>query len=128
MPKFVTIGYGDREGYDRIPPAIRDAAHAHDAKLWEHGVLMGIAGAPVQVRNHQAGRVQTSEGPFMALAIPVGEERHDPGGAKDCGGFFSRTRPSRSSRRGQSPRRLLRYASEWQISCPFCHSGRRAHR
>lgn len=71
VPKFVTIGYGDREGYDRTPPAIRDAAHAHDAKLREHGVLMGIAGAPVQVRNHQAGRVQTSEGPFMASAMPV---------------------------------------------------------
>ena len=33
MPKFVTIGYGDREGYDRTPAAIRDAAHAHDATL-----------------------------------------------------------------------------------------------
>ena len=29
MPKFVTIGYGDREGYDRTDPA----AHAHDAQL-----------------------------------------------------------------------------------------------
>jgi len=31
MPKFVAIGYGDRERYDRTNVAIRDAAHAHDA-------------------------------------------------------------------------------------------------
>lgn len=29
MPKFLTIGYGDREGYDRTPQRLRDAAHAH---------------------------------------------------------------------------------------------------
>ena len=44
MPKFVTIGYGDREGYDRTATSIREAAHAHDAQLVEKGVLMGIAG------------------------------------------------------------------------------------
>ena len=71
MPKFVTIGYGDREGYDRTPPAIRDAAHAHDATLLEGGVLMGIAGTPVQVRNHGASRVTTTDGPFMASSMPV---------------------------------------------------------
>ena len=27
MPRFVTIGYGDRAGYDRTQLAIRDAAH-----------------------------------------------------------------------------------------------------
>lgn len=71
MPKFVTIGYGDREGYDRTPEAIRDAAHAHDAKLRKDGVLMGIAGAPVQVRNPEAGRVETRDGPFMTSSLPV---------------------------------------------------------
>jgi hypothetical protein len=25
MPKFVTIGYGDRAGYDRTDPPVRDA-------------------------------------------------------------------------------------------------------
>jgi len=30
MPKFITIGYGDREGYDRTDADVRDAAHAHD--------------------------------------------------------------------------------------------------
>ncbi len=71
MPKFVTIGYGDREGYDCTPEAIRDAAHAHDAKLRKDGVLMGIAGAPVQVRNPEARRVETTAGPFMTSSLPV---------------------------------------------------------
>jgi hypothetical protein len=35
MPKFVTIGYGDQDGYDRTPAAIQSAGHAHDAKLRE---------------------------------------------------------------------------------------------
>lgn len=30
MPKFVTIGYGSREGYDRTDAADRDAAHARE--------------------------------------------------------------------------------------------------
>ena len=71
MPKFVTIGYGAQEGYDRTAPAIRDAAHANDAKLQRAGALMGIAGAPVQVRNHEAKRVETTEGPFMSAPLPV---------------------------------------------------------
>ena len=33
MPKFITIGYGDQDGYDRTSSSIRDAAHAQDAKL-----------------------------------------------------------------------------------------------
>ena len=49
MPMFVTIGYGDREGYDRTDPTVRDAAHAHDARLQRDGAVMGVAGAPVQV-------------------------------------------------------------------------------
>ncbi|MEP2828272.1 YciI family protein [Parvibaculum sp.] len=71
MPKFVTIGYGDQEGYDRTAPAIRDAAHAHDAKLQQDGVLMGIAGAPVQVRNPDASHVETADGSFMTSPLPV---------------------------------------------------------
>lgn len=71
MPKFVTIGYGDREGYDRTPVAVRDAAHAHDATLRKNGVLMGIAGAPVQVRNPGAAQVETAKGPFMTSSLPV---------------------------------------------------------
>ncbi|CAB3871075.1 YciI family protein [Achromobacter denitrificans] len=71
MPKFVTIGYGDQAGYDRTPPAIRNAAHAHDATLRKDGVLMGIAGKPVQVRNPAAAGVETADGPFMTSSLPV---------------------------------------------------------
>ena len=71
MPKFITIGYGDRAGYDRTAEAVRDAAHAHDARLQADGVLMGIAGAPVQVRNTDAARVETKEGPFLSSPLPV---------------------------------------------------------
>lgn len=71
MPKFVTIGYGDRAGYEHTTADVRDAAHAHDAKLRESGVLMGIAGAPVQVRNPEAAEVRTTSGPFMSSPLPV---------------------------------------------------------
>jgi hypothetical protein len=71
MTLFVTIGYGDRDGYDRTPDEVRDAAHAHDAQLQERGVVMGIAGPPVQVRNHDGAQVSTTSGPFMAAALPV---------------------------------------------------------
>ena len=43
MPKFITIGYGDREGYDRTAKTVRDVAHAHDEVLQKGGALMGIA-------------------------------------------------------------------------------------
>ena len=33
MPKFITIGYGDRAGYDSTPKEIRDAAHSHEAEM-----------------------------------------------------------------------------------------------
>jgi hypothetical protein len=71
MPKFVTIGYGDQEGYDRTAVGIREAAHAHDAKLQKAGVLMGIAGTPVQVRNPNAAKVETTDGPFMTSSLPL---------------------------------------------------------
>lgn len=65
MPRFVTIGYGDRAGYDRTDPKVRDAAHEHDERLRAEGALMGIAGEPVQVRNHDGAGVDTIEGPFL---------------------------------------------------------------
>ena len=71
MPKFITIGYGDREGYDRTDAAVRDAAHAHDARLLKTGVLMGVAGRPVQVRNTDAKSIETKAGPFMSCSLPV---------------------------------------------------------
>ncbi len=71
MPTFITIGYGDRAGYDRTPPPVRNAAHAHDELLQKRGALMGIAGTPVQVRNHQTAKVQTNTGPYLASQLPV---------------------------------------------------------
>src|SRR5262245_52323971 len=71
MPKFITIGYGDQVGYDRTPVAIKDAAHQQDARLRSEGAVMGIAGAPVQVRNPNAAHLETAHGPFMSSALPV---------------------------------------------------------
>ena len=71
MPKFVTIGYGDREGYDRTPIDVRNAAHTHDAELRKRGVLMGIAGQPVQVRNPDGAKVNIARGAFMSSALPI---------------------------------------------------------
>ena len=71
MPKFVAIGYGDRAGYERTPKSVRDAAHAQDAKLLAEGALIGMAGKPVQVRNPEAGHLETSEGPFMSSGLPI---------------------------------------------------------
>jgi len=71
MPTFITIGYGSQEAYDRTDLKIRDAAHAEDARLREGGALMGIAGAPVQVRNWDAKGIDRKEGPFMSSSLPI---------------------------------------------------------
>lgn len=71
MPKFIAIGYGGREGYDRTAKTVRDAAHAHDDVLIKSGALMGVAGIPVQVRNHLAEGVVTASGPYGASTLPV---------------------------------------------------------
>jgi hypothetical protein len=71
MPKFVTIGYGDQAGYDKTAGTVRDAAHAQDQKLRSEGALIGIAGAPVQVRNHDAKCVDVVDGAFMTTTLPI---------------------------------------------------------
>jgi hypothetical protein len=72
MSKFVTIGYGDEAGYERTPPEIRDAAHAHDDDLVRRaGALIGIAGSPVQVRNPEAKGTQTEPAAFMSSPLPI---------------------------------------------------------
>lgn len=71
MAKFVTIGYGDRAGYDRTEAAVRDTAHEHDERLRAAGAIGGIAGTPVQVRNHDAAGVRTEDGPFLSSRLPV---------------------------------------------------------
>jgi hypothetical protein len=71
MPKFLTIGYGDQAGYDRTPEVVRNAAHAHDAKLAADGALIGRAGSPVQVRNAESQKVEITTGPFMSAPLPI---------------------------------------------------------
>ena len=71
MPRFITIGYGDQAGYDRTAAAVRDAAHAHDRMLVERGIVMGIAGTPVQVRNPGGTGVAVDEGAFLRSDLPV---------------------------------------------------------
>jgi hypothetical protein len=71
MPKFVTIGYGDQEGYNRTPIDVRNAAHAHDSEMHKRGALMGIAGEPVQVRNPNAAKVSVTSGSFMSSALRI---------------------------------------------------------
>jgi hypothetical protein len=70
VPTFITIGYGDRAGYERTAAAIREAAHTWDAQIQAGGVLMGIAGEPVQVRNHDGAEVQTNADAFLRADLP----------------------------------------------------------
>ena len=71
MPTFIIVGYGDEDGYNRTDSAVRDDAHAHDDRLRAAGARMGVAGTPVQVRNHGGAGAQTTEGPFMSSSLPV---------------------------------------------------------
>ncbi|MFG3259181.1 YciI family protein [Streptomyces sp. NPDC048172] len=71
MAKFVTIGYGDQDGYDRTGKAVRDEAHAHDARLREGGAVLGIAGPPVRVRNPEGAGTTVEEGSFLSSDLPV---------------------------------------------------------
>jgi hypothetical protein len=71
MATFITIGYGDEAGYDRTDPDVRDAAHAHDARLQDSGVITGMAGDPVQVRNPDDCGVQVDRGAFLNAPLPI---------------------------------------------------------
>jgi len=71
MAQSITIGYGDQTGYEQTDASVREAAHAHDARLRADGALMGIAGAPVQVRNQNGADVRTSQGSFMRADLPI---------------------------------------------------------
>ena len=71
MAKFITIGYGDAAGYQSTSEAVRSAAHEHDARLVAGGAVSGIAGSPVQVRNHDGAGVQTQEGAFLHSDLPI---------------------------------------------------------
>ena len=71
MPKYIAIGYGDESGYQRTPENVRRMAHDHDELLQKSGVLMGIAGTPIQVRNHAAKTLVTETGPYLSSQLPV---------------------------------------------------------
>lgn len=49
MATFITIGYGDQDGYDATPDDVLAAAHEHDAALTRAGAVAGIAGTPCAV-------------------------------------------------------------------------------
>jgi hypothetical protein len=71
MPKYVCIEYGDQAGYDRTAPSQRDAAHHHDADLVAKGALIGRAGEPIRVRNHDGAGVEATQGAFMRSDLPI---------------------------------------------------------
>jgi hypothetical protein len=71
MSTFLTIGYGDQAGYEQTDRSVLEAAHQQDARLQAAGALVGIAGDPVQVRNHDGEGVQTDAGPFLRAHLPV---------------------------------------------------------
>ena len=71
MATFITVGYGDEAGYEQTDRSVRDAAHASDARLVARGVLLGTAGAPVQVRNHNGAGVKRTDGPYLKSELPL---------------------------------------------------------
>lgn len=71
MATFITIGYGDVAGYESTDPSVRQAAHAHDARLRASGALIGVAGTAVQVRNPDNKALQTTEGPYLRSELPI---------------------------------------------------------
>ena len=71
MPRFITIGYGDQSGYDQTAKGVRDAAHAADADRVRKGDIMGMAGKPVQVRNHDAAELEVIEDPYLSAGLPI---------------------------------------------------------
>jgi hypothetical protein len=71
MAKFITIGYGDEAGYKSTAEAVRAAAHDHDARLVAEGAVMGIAGSPVLVRNHNGAGTRPAEGPYLRSDLPL---------------------------------------------------------
>lgn len=71
MATFIAIGYGDRAGYEATSSDVLDRAHDHDAALAARGALLGIAGTPVQVRNHDGDGVKATTGSFLTSKLPL---------------------------------------------------------
>ena len=52
-------------------PNSSDLVPSHDDRLRAGGAVMGIAGKPVQVRNHNATGVETTTGPYLRSDLPI---------------------------------------------------------
>ena len=68
MPKFITIGYGNRAGYDRTPRAARNAAHGHDAMLVRRGAVTWDQVLWVYPRNPDFTLPPLPDVPLMSVA------------------------------------------------------------
>lgn len=71
MPRYLTIGYGERAGYDNTPQSLRDAAHEHDAQLVRDGAVTAVMLPPVQVTNRHGQGPEVTSGAFMRSDMPV---------------------------------------------------------
>lgn len=71
MPRYLTIGYGERAGYDATPLELRTAAHEHDAQMTRDGAITAILSEPVRVTNKHDEGVHTAPGAFMRSEMPV---------------------------------------------------------
>jgi hypothetical protein len=71
VAKFITIGYGDDSGYERTRADLKVAAHAYDDWLVERGAIVGVAGRPIQVRNHENSGLHTDEGAYLRSDLPI---------------------------------------------------------
>ncbi len=71
MATFITIGYGDAAGYDRVSDESKASAHGRDDALRADGALIGIAGRPVQVRNPENSGVRIEPGPYLQSPLPL---------------------------------------------------------
>ena len=71
MATFITIGYGDAAGYDRVSDECREGAHARDDALRADGALIGTAGRPVQVRNPDSAGLRIEPGAYLQSALPI---------------------------------------------------------
>lgn len=70
MATFITIGYGDESGYEKTSADSKESAHAHDAWLVGRGAVVGMAGTPIQVRNHANTGVRIDEGSYLVSDPP----------------------------------------------------------
>jgi hypothetical protein len=69
--RFITIGYGDEDGYAATNPTLRQWAHAHDVSMAAKGAVIGVAGPAVQVRNPDGTGVEIEAGPFLRADLPL---------------------------------------------------------